>query len=77
MKKLFNKNDIVASCAYCAHGKLSPDNETILCKKLGIVDIGFSCRKFTYDPLKRQPRRPKPLEKFEEADFTLSVDDEE
>ena len=76
MKKLFNKNDVSPSCAHCTHGRLAPDKETVLCKKLGIVEMNFTCRKFKYDPLKRQPKRPKPLEKFDEADFSLSVDEE-
>ena len=64
MKKLLNKKEISPSCSYCAHGKLSPDGETVLCKKKGIVEKDFACRKFVYDVLKRQPKRPKKLEKF-------------
>lgn len=77
MKKIFNSNSITASCSYCFHGKLSPDGESVLCLKLGIVDKNFSCKKFKYDPLKRQPKRPRELEHFEAQDFSLEIEDEE
>lgn len=71
LKKLLNKKEISPSCSYCEYGKLSPDGETVLCKKKGVVEKGFSCRKFSYDVLKRQPKRPLPLQKFNEEDFSL------
>ena len=71
LKKLLNKKSISPSCSYCEYGKLSPDGETVLCKKKGIVEKDFSCRKFSYDVLKRQPKRPLPLQKFNEEDFSL------
>ena len=33
------------------------DPDTMLCVKAGVVDASFSCRKFRYDPLKRDPKR--------------------
>ncbi len=76
MKKLFGTKDVSPYCEYCAHGRLSPDKESVLCKKLGIVTKDFNCKKFKYDPLKRQPKRPKQLDKFNEEDFSLNVDEE-
>ncbi len=77
MKKIFDKNNVTPVCAYCEHGKISSDGETVLCRKTGVVDVNFTCRKFRYDPLKRQPRRAKPLDKFSENDFSLSIDENE
>ena len=77
VKNLFNKNSISASCSYCTHGRLSPNGETVLCMKLGVVEKDFSCKKFKYDPLKRQPRRPRELEHFEAEDFSLDIETEE
>lgn len=77
MKKLFNKKSISASCSYCAHGKLSPNGENVLCLKKGLVDKESACRKYKYDPLKRQPRRPRELEQFDAEDFSLDIDSEE
>ncbi len=71
MKTLFNKKDISPTCEYCSYGKISPDNETILCIKKGVVEKTYACKRFKYDPLKRQPRRPKAMEKFSEEDFSL------
>ena len=71
MKKLTNKKDISPSCSYCRHGRLSPDGETALCRKKGVVDKDFHCRRFEYDILKRQPKRPLPAQKFNPEDFEL------
>ena len=71
MKKLLNKKEISPSCSYCALGKLAPDGETVLCKKKGVVEKDFYCRKFKYDVLKRQPRRPVELQEYSPEDFSL------
>ncbi len=75
MKKLFGKKDISASCSYCTHGRIAPNKESILCKKSGLVDLDYSCKKFKYDPLKRQPTRPRPITTFDEEEFSLNIDD--
>ena len=65
------KKKIDRSCEYCVHGtKLS--EEQVLCIKKGVVSCG-KCRKFTYDPTKRIPKKPKALdfEKYENEDFSL------
>ena len=71
MKRLLNDKNIIPSCSYCAHGKVAPGGENVLCKKYGVVGREHSCRKFTYDVLKRQPKRPIALEKFDAKDFSL------
>lgn len=75
MKKILNKKNIEASCSYCANGKLSPTGDAILCQKMGIVEKDFSCKKFKYDVLKRQPRRPREIEHFEAEDFSLDIEE--
>ncbi len=68
---LFRKK-MPRSCAYCLHAtKL--DEEQVLCIKKGIRSIDGKCRKFSYDPCKRIPVKPKALdlEKYKEEDFTL------
>ena len=71
MKKLFGKKDISASCSYCVHGRIAPNKESILCKKSGLVDVDYSCKKFKYDPLKRVPPRRKSMGSFTKEDFEL------
>jgi len=60
------------SCSYCAYGTKMGDDQ-ILCIKRGVVSALYQCRKFTYDPCKRIPPKPKALdfEKYEKEDFSL------
>lgn len=69
-QKLFN-NDIIPKCEYCLHGKLAPGGEEILCIKMGIMSLSSSCKKYKYDPLKRQPKKMPQLPQFEKKDFEL------
>ena len=68
---LFRKN-MPRSCAYCRYGT-QLDEDQILCTKRGVVDISFSCRKFKYDPCKRQPVKAKApdFKSYNDEDFTL------
>lgn len=68
---LFRKK-VERYCTYCIHaGKL--DDDTMICKKLGVVPAGHHCRRFRYDPLKRVPAKPQmqDLGKFQEKDFSF------
>lgn len=68
---LFRK-DIEPSCAYCAYGnKVSSEKAT--CIKRGVVDVFGYCYKFAYDPLKREPDRPRKLQSacLSQEDFVL------
>lgn len=71
MIKLFRKK-IERRCEYCAKGT-QLDEENILCSKKGVRSAGSKCRKFTYDPTKRIPSKPKALdfEKYKEYDYSL------
>lgn len=68
---LFRKK-IEKSCAHCAHGtKIGEDR--ILCIKKGVVQDTGKCMKFSYDPCKRIPPKPKALDfrKFDDNDYSL------
>lgn len=70
-KKFFNKK-IEPRCEYCSGGYLSSDGKKVLCKKKGIVEKGFSCRSFDYDPLLRVPRPKAPeLPTFDPEEFKI------
>ena len=58
-KRLFGAR-INPACNYCGHGRPTLDGNAILCCKKGVVTSSFSCRKFLYDPIKRNPS-PMPL----------------
>lgn len=66
-----NKEAISKRCEYCTYGKLCPDGETVLCIKKGPVRKEFSCVRYKYDILKRQPRELKFENDFKEEDFKL------
>ncbi len=70
-KLLFNKK-IEPSCSYCTFGgRISPDE--VICIKKGIVSSAGKCRKFKYDPLKREPPVHLKLktDELSEEDFSL------
>ena len=53
MKK--RKPDIDKICEKCEFSTPICDELNVLCMKRGVVPAGHSCRKFIYDPLKRDP----------------------
>lgn len=68
---LFNKM-LEPRCAYCSRGSMAPTGTEFLCPVKGLVQSNFSCKKFDYDPLKRQPKNgPKLPDGFTASDFSL------
>lgn len=68
---LFRKK-IERACAYCEYGT-KIDDEQVLCIKKGVVPVSGKCRKFSYDPCKRIPSKPKAIDfsKYDQEDYTL------
>lgn len=68
---LFRKK-IERSCSYCAYGT-QLGSKQVLCIKKGVVGLEGACRKFSYDPCKRIPPRPKALDfdKYNDEDYSL------
>lgn len=68
---LFRKK-IQKSCSYCKYGAKLDDN-LVLCTKRGMVSLDGKCRKFSYDPCKRIPLKPKApdFEKYNSEDYSL------
>ena len=77
---------IFAFCSICAihqftnsvsatvmiNSALSADGKNVLCKKKGVVEKGFHCRSFDYDPLLRVPRPKAPeLPTFDPEEFKI------
>lgn len=58
-------------CAICAHGQKAADSDMILCSKKGILQPDYKCRKFRYDPLRRQPKMMPSLPEYTADDFKL------
>lgn len=59
-------------CTYCQFAGKIGEN-TMICKKYGVVPADHHCRHFRYDPLMRVPGRPKAkqFEQFRDEDFRL------
>lgn len=69
--KLLEKKKYPAVCECCKHGRLSPDEKSVLCIKKGIVELDAKCRRYVYDPLKRRPKKPLLISKADPSDFEL------
>ncbi len=69
--KIFNKKT-EPQCAFCEHGSPVGDGNTVLCRKIGGIMQSFShCKKFKYDPLKREPKVISFSGEFSKEDFSL------
>ncbi len=56
--KIKNRDRIEKVCKYCENATPIVSSDKMVCPKYGVVAAGFHCRKFEYDPLKRDPKRP-------------------
>jgi hypothetical protein len=65
--------DIEKYCVFCEYGTSVPADidgtELVLCSKKGMVRGNAVCRKFSYDPLKREPTRRPELPEIEIVDI--------
>lgn len=69
--KIFNKIT-EPQCAFCEHGTPVGDGCTVLCRKVGgIMQYYSKCKKFKYDPLKREPTVITVSGEFTKEDFML------
>ena len=69
---MFFRKNIERRCAYCEYAtKL--DEECLLCTKKGVVRGDHKCIKFSYDPCKRVPIKPKAMDfsKYDKQDYSL------
>ena len=59
MEKVKKEIEIEKVCGFCEYAAPAPadkeGNEYVICSKKGLVREGSVCRKFSYDPLKREP----------------------
>jgi len=54
-----DSDEVSECCAYCEHATaLKSDRLKMICDKHGVVSTSHVCRKFLYDPLKRNATRP-------------------
>ena len=73
-KKIVLGQDEVKCCAYCEFSETAEDESIFMCsKKRKKVEADMSCRKFSYDLLKRKPRILTEIPTIDPA--ALSLDD--
>ena len=69
---MFSK-DNAQVCALCEHGTQLQNVNHVLCRKKGVVLATYRCRKFAYDPLKREPKRISVLNSgYTPEDFSIT-----
>lgn len=59
---------IEPSCAYCAHSVQAQGAVKCL---IGQIPEGAGCKRYQYDPLRREPKGEPSLSKFTAEDFKL------
>ena len=70
--RAYFKKDAEAACKYCEHGVPGPDGTAVLGENIGGVMQPLSkCRRFKYDPLKREPKVITLNRDFKKEDFSL------
>ncbi len=69
--KIF-KGKTEPQCAYCEFAEIAEGSELAVCKKIGgVMQLYSNCKKYKYDPLKRQPKSPVFTSAFLKEDFEL------
>ena len=59
-------------CAHCEYAEISKDSDVAVCRKIGgIMQLTSNCKKFRYDPLKREPKAINLTSDFDKSDFEL------
>ena len=59
-------------CAHCEYAEISKDSDVAVCRKIGgIMQLTSKCKKFRYDPLKREPKAINLTSDFDKSDFEL------
>lgn len=69
--KLF-KSNVEAQCAHCEYAQITPGSNVAVCKKIGgIMQLHSKCKKYKYDPLKREPKTISFSGDFSKEDFEI------
>lgn len=61
--------DYAKICLFCENATILKSDTNLLCKYKGIVSEDYVCRKFVYDPLKREPKSAPKLPTIDKDDL--------
>ncbi len=69
--KLFKgKNE--PQCRHCEYAEVNEASGVAVCRKIGgIMELHSKCKKYKYDPFKRQPKSPVFSTEFSKEDFEI------
>ena len=73
MKQQIFDNSISPKCRNCQFGESAADGKIILCEKSGVRAPDDACKKYRYDPLRREPDPRAPEQRFSDKDFSLEL----
>ncbi len=66
------KGSTEPQCAHCEYAEISADSGVAVCRKIGgIMQLSSKCKKYKYDPLKREPKTLNIASDFNKSDFEL------
>lgn len=69
--KLFKGND-EPQCAHCEYAEITKGSDVAVCRKIGgIMQLHSKCKKYKYDPLKREPKKVSLRSDFSKEDFEI------
>ncbi len=68
--RMFDKT-VIKKCEYCLSATPIGNDGEMICLKRGIVNSDDLCRKYKYDPLKREPKKQKIADNYSAEDFKL------
>ena len=69
--KLF-KGDTEPQCACCEFAEITEGSDVVVCRKIGgIMQLHSKCKKYKYDPLKREPKKLIFTTEFTKDDFDI------
>ena len=62
-------------CENCVHCAFSQNADRLVCEKKGLVDRGYHCFRYKYDPFKRVPKSAPPLAAHDASEFSLDAEE--
>ncbi len=69
--KIF-KGKTEPQCGCCEFAEITAGTDVAVCRKMGaVMQLHSKCKKFKYDPLKRQPKAPVFKNDFTKEDFEI------
>ena len=69
--KIFKGNN-EPQCAHCEFAEITQGSDVVVCRKIGgIMQLHSKCKKYKYDPLKRQPKSISFSNGFSKEDFQI------